>query len=495
MTELDITILPPHEQIRARRLLEELARRELENRIDAYYPDSGPLRRELYSKHIAFLSSHEKHRGALGGNRVGKTELVVYNAMCHMTGEYPHWWTGRKYRAPVHVWFGDTSNEQARDVTQIKVMGPVGQFGTGMLRKSKLARSPTMKRGMADAVDSFYVKHSSGGTSIGWFKSYEQGREAWQGAAVHIVVFNEEPPEDVYSEATMRTMTLDGEVLSAMTPMLGMSKVVREYLNGKRFYVNIGWDDAPHLTAQQKAELEREIPPHERDARIRGLPMIGRGAIYQIDESRIVCNDFDMPRHWPRAYGMDVGWNKTAAVWGAIDRETDVLYIYSEYEQGQLEPVQHASAIRARGNMIGFIDPASGASGQRDGSKLFEEYTSKDIGLQLQKADNSREAGIFEVWKRMTSGRLKIFKSCRGLLDSIRLYHRDKNGQVVKENDHGADALRYLVISAPLIRHIEGLQAGNFGELNGVRYLSSIPRRSQSTGSAMHERPTAKRSA
>ena len=217
--------------------------------------------------------------------------------------------------------------------------------------------------------------------------------------------------------------------------------------------------------------------------------MIGRGAIYQIDESRIACNDFDMPKHWPRAYGMDVGWNKTACVWGAIDRESDVLYIYSEYEQGQLEPAQHAQAIRARGNIVGFVDPASGASGQKDGAKLFEEYTAKDIGLQLQKADNSREAGIFEVWKRMTSGRLKIFKSCRQLLDSIRLYHRDKNGQVVKENDHLPDALRYLVISAPLIRHIEGVQTGNFGELNGVRYLSSIPRKTVSS----HERPSMKR--
>ena len=260
MNELDIEVLDPHEQVRARKLLEELARRELENRIDTYYPDYGPLRRELYVKHMQFMASHEKHRGALGGNRVGKTDLLDYVCITHMTGEYPSWWTGRKYRGPVHVWFGDTSNEQGRDVSQLKVLGAVGQFGTGLLRKSLIAKSPTMKRGMSEAVDSFYVRRKDGSTSIGWFKSYEQGREAWQGAAVHIVAFNEEPPEDVYSEATMRTMTLDGEVLSAMTPMLGMSKVVREYLNGRRFYVNIGWDDAPHLTAVQKAELGARNP-------------------------------------------------------------------------------------------------------------------------------------------------------------------------------------------------------------------------------------------
>ncbi|MDE1828527.1 MAG: terminase family protein [Candidatus Micrarchaeota archaeon] len=475
------------DRIRARKLLEALAQRQSENRIDTYYPDEGPLRRELYKKHIQFMSSHEKHRGALGGNRVGKTDLISYNSVVHMTGEYPEWWTGRRYKTPVHVWFGDTSNEQARDVLQLKILGTVGNFGTGLVRKSLIARTPTMKRGMADAVDSFYVKHKYG-TSIGWFKSYEQGREAWQGAAVHIIALNEEPPEDVYSEATMRTMTLDGEVISAMTPMLGLSKVVREYLNGNRFYVNIGWEDAPHLSAQQKSDLEKEIPPHERDARMRGLPMIGRGAVYQIDQNRITCNDRELPSHWPRAYGMDVGWNATACVWGAIDRETDILYIYSEYEEGHLEPAQHAQSIRSRGDMVGYIDPASDASGQKDGDKLFEEYTAKDIGLRLEKADNAREAGIFELWKRMTSGRLRIFKSCHRLLDALRLYHRDKNGKIVKENDHLPDALRYLSISAPLIRHIES-RSGHYAELNGVRYLSSIPRRNVS----LHEAPQFKR--
>ncbi len=486
----DLSHLSEADQIRARKIIEALALRQAENKIDSYYPETGPLRRELYAKHMQFMASHEKHRGALGGNRVGKTDLIAYNAVTHMTGEYPAWWTGRRYKTPVHVWFGDTSNEQARDVLQLKILGTVGNFGTGMVRKHLIARQPTMKRGMADAVDSFYVKHKHG-TSIGWLKSYEQGREAWQGAAVHIVALNEEPPEDVYSEATVRTMTLDGEVISAMTPMLGMSKVVREYLNGHRFYVNIGWNDAPHLTETQTSELEREIPPHERDARMRGLPMIGRGAVYQIDQSRITCSDFDMPHHWPRAYGMDVGWNATAGVWGAIDRESDILYIYSEYEAGHLEPSQHAQAIKGRGDMIGYNDPASGGSGQKDGSKLFEEYTAKDIRLRLEKAENAREAGIFELWKRMTSGRLKIFKSCTRTLDALRLYHRDKHGAIVKENDHLCDALRYLAMAAPHIRHVESATRGNYNELNGVRYLSSIPRRNVS----LHEAPQFKRSA
>lgn len=484
-----IDALPEAARAKARKILEELARRNAENRIDTLFPEDGPLARSGYAKHVRWMCSHEKRRALLGGNRVGKTDTLLTACAYHMTGEYPHWWAGIRYKSPVHVWFGDTSNEQARDVLQLKLLGPVGAFGTGLVRKSLIARAPTMKRGMADAVDSFYVRHKSGGTSIGWFKSYEQGREAWQGAAVHIVAFNEEPPEDVDSEATMRTMTLDGEVLYALTPMLGMSKVVREFIDGRRFYVNVSWDDAPHLTAEQKALLEKDIPPHEREARMRGLPMIGRGAVYQIEESRILTEDFDLPRHWPRAYGLDVGWNKTAAVWGAVDRETDTLYVYSEYAQGQLEPAQHAAAISARGKISGYIDPAAAGSSQKDGSKLIEEYAA--LGLELEKAQNAREAGIFEVWKRMTSGRLKIFKSCRELLACLRLYHRDKHGNVVKEEDHLPDALRYLVMAAPDIRHLEHDSGRHYARSNGVRYLTSIPGR----GTSYHERPALKRSA
>lgn len=486
-----IDALPPTERERAIKLLAEIAQREAYNKIDSYFPDEGPLRRELYPKHIAFLNSHEKHRGILGGNRVWKTGTLCYAAVVHMTGEYPHWWTGRKYNHPVHVWLGDTTNEQARDVMQIELLGAPGAFGTGLVRKSLLARSPTMKRGMADAVDSFQVKHKSGGVSICWLKSYEQGREAWQGSAVHIVGLNEEAPETVYSEATMRTMTLDGEVLSALTPMNGMSKVVREFIDGHRFYVNIEWADCPHLTPAVREAYLKEVPPHERDSRTRGLPMIGVGAVYPIDEERITVEDFEIPSYWPRAYGMDVGWNSTACVWGAVDRETDTLYVYSEYEAGKLEPAQHAAAIKARGHMAGFIDPASDAAGQKDGEKLFELFTSRDIGLSLQKAANTKEAGIFEVWKRMTSGRLKIFKSCRSLARDVKMYHRDKNGKPVKEKDHLPDALRYLVMSVPYIRHLEQVNAERMAELNGVYYLSSIPGRGR--GSSMHRAPALKR--
>lgn len=208
----------------------------------------------------------------------------------------------------------------------------------------------------------------------------------------------------------------------------------------------MGWDDVPHLSAEAKADLLQSYSPHERDARTKGIPQLGSGAIYPVPESEIVCKPFDIPAYWPRGYGMDVGWNKTAAIWGAHDRDADVVYLYSEHYRGNAEPSIHAEAIRARGRwQTGVIDPASRSRGQRDGEQLLASYI--ELGLHLMPADNGRESGLLEVWQRLSTGRLRVFDNLQNCLMEYRLYRRDDKGAVVKERDHLMDATRYLVVS------------------------------------------------
>jgi hypothetical protein len=206
------------------------------------------------------------------------------------------------------------------------------------------------------------------------------------------------------------------------------------------------WDDVPHLDAKAKEELWSSIPPYQRDARSKGVPQLGSGAIYPVPESAFVVEPFDIPRWWPRSYGMDVGWKVTAAVWGAHDLETDIAYLYSEHYREQAEPAVHAQGILARGKwMIGAIDPASRGRGQRDGEQLYQNYI--DLGLTLILAQNGVEAGLFDVWQRLSTGRLKVFSTMQNWLGEFRLYRRDTKGAVVKERDHLMDATRYWVVS------------------------------------------------
>lgn len=213
-----------------------------------------------------------------------------------------------------------------------------------------------------------------------------------------------------------------------------------------RYVVTATWDDVPHLSEATKRELWASIPPWQRDARAKGIPALGAGAIYPVPEEEIVIPDFAIPPHWPRAYGLDVGWRVTGAVWGAWDREANTGYIYAEHRRGEAEPTIHAAAIRGRGVWIpGVVDPAARGRAQKDGAQLLEVY--KGLGLDLEPAQNAVEAGIYAVWTLLSAGRLKIFRSCQALLAEMRLYRRDENGRVVKDNDHLCDALRYWVLS------------------------------------------------
>jgi hypothetical protein len=210
-----------------------------------------------------------------------------------------------------------------------------------------------------------------------------------------------------------------------------------------KFLIMATWDDVPHLSQAVKDELWAAIPPYQREARAKGVPALGSGAIYPVPESDIVVTDFQIPDHWPRAYGLDVGWNRTAAVWGALDRDNDVLYLNAEHYAAEERPVVHAEAIKARGNWIrGAIDPASRGRSQIDGEQLIAMY--RNLGLSLVKADNSVETGLYRCLTRMTTGRLKVFRSCQNWLGEFRLYRRDEKGRVVKERDHLMDATRYL---------------------------------------------------
>jgi hypothetical protein len=208
----------------------------------------------------------------------------------------------------------------------------------------------------------------------------------------------------------------------------------------------MGWEDTPHLDADAKATLTSGYLPHEIGARTRGEPSLGAGAIYPIAYTQIICDPFEIPAYWKRGYGMDVGWNRTAASFFALDGDADVLYLYAEYYRAQAEPSIHAAAILAHGRwMTGSIDPASRGRSQVDGEQLFSTYT--QLGLNITPANNSREAGILEVWQRLSTGRLKVFSNCQNWIKEYRFYRRDDKGQIVKKADHLMDSTRYHVVS------------------------------------------------
>lgn len=225
-------------------------------------------------------------------------------------------------------------------------------------------------------------------------------------------------------------------------------------VSGSKYLVTAGWDDVPHLTEATKRDLLTATPPFLRDARSKGTPSLGAGAIYPVEESRIKCDPFPIPPFWRRGYGMDVGWNRTAVMWLAEDPADKVLYGYAEHYMGQALPSIHTSSIKLRGDWIkGAIDPASRGRSQSDGEQLLGSY--RALGLHLKEADNGVESGLYEVWSRLEFGRLRIFSTLQNWFSEYRLYRRDTKGHVVKTNDHIMDACRYGVVEFDRIASVQ----------------------------------------
>jgi len=446
-------------------LLEQIRRID-RRKLWTYYPDEGPLRRELYVPHIKFFEagSRANLRAILAANRVGKSDGIgAYEVALHATGLYPRWWKGKVFETAPVIWVAGKTGTKTRDVNQRKLLGELTDIGTGMIPgDSIITDSRRMKQGTPNAVESIRVQHESGTQSLVVFKSYAEERRSFEGEEIDVVWLDEEPPIEIYSECLIRTMSTSpdrssGHILCTFTPLEGMSDVVMTFMpdgkvpgrdglfHGQKFVISATWDDAPHLSKDQREQLWAEIPPYQRDARSRGIPQLGSGAIYPMSEEDVSVPDFEIPDYWPRFYALDYGWNWTACLWFAHDFDSDILYVYSNYKRGKAEPPIHANAILSRGDWIpGVADPAGGTS-QRDGRRLLSEYQSL-LG-NLYPADNSVEAGLFATWKRLSSGRLKVFQSCRQFFDEFRLYRRDEHGRVVKTNDHLVDCLRYGVLS------------------------------------------------
>jgi phage terminase large subunit-like protein len=213
-------------------IADELKRRESMNRIETFYPEEGPLRRELYVKHMEFFAAGRDYRERcmLAANRIGKSEGVgAYEVALHLTGLYPDWWPGRRFEKPVRVWCAGDTGKTVRDIIQLKLLGPPGAFGTGMIR-GDLILGTTPKHGLPDAVETVKVQHKSGGVSLASLKSYDQRRESFQGTEQDIIWLDEEPPMNIYTECLIRTMTTGGMVMCTFTPLMGVSNVVLSFM-------------------------------------------------------------------------------------------------------------------------------------------------------------------------------------------------------------------------------------------------------------------------
>ena len=247
-----------------------------------------------------------------------------------------------------------------------------------------------------------------------------------------------------------------------------------------KLLVTAGWDNVPHLDADTKQRLLEAFPAHERQARTEGVPMLGSGLVFAVDESSITVHPFQVPDYWTRINGIDFGWDHpTGASSLAYDADNDCIYVIKDYSARQTVPAITSMAIKAWGDWIPVSWPHDGLQHDKgSGMALAQQYRAHGLkmlpnhatnapqeGQKEGEGGNGVEATVQEMLERMMTGRWKVFKTCTNWLEERRTYHR-KDGKIVKMKDDVISSSRYARM---MLRHAKVKQMEKKPTIQGYR--------------------------
>lgn len=214
--------------------------------------------------------------------------------------------------------------------------------------------------------------------------------------------------------------------------------------------------DALHYSEAQRLRVVAAYPKHSRDARARGIPAIGEGAIFPIADDLITVTPFPIPDHWLRLGGLDFGWDHpTAAIELVLDPDARIYYVTKCYRKRELLPIQHVAALKGWGLRLPFAWGLEGlqtklSDNPEQTQKLFRKH---GLTMLMEHATFANggvgvERGLIEMLELMEQGQFKVFSTCREWFEEKSTYHRKRKSQdgvaqVVKVHDDLMDATRY----------------------------------------------------
>jgi phage terminase large subunit-like protein len=279
------------------------------------------------------------------------------------------------------------------------------------------------------------------------FKSYDQGRERWQGASVYAVWLDEECNQEMFTEAMARTIDCGGKIILTMTPLKGLTWAYTRIYQAP----NQPGDDIRHWTItlfenkyipdEERSRMFILYTADEMDRRMYGRFMMVEGAVWkEYNPTRHVITPFDIPESWPRLGGIDFGYEHPfVCLWAAKDPADDTIYFYREYwKQGTLF-MDHARYILAQEEhpIRVFV-----ADHDAQGCGELESH-----GVVTQPAEKNVELGIQTVNRLFKQDKIKIFATLKQTLSECAQYHyRPGTEQPDKKQDDTQDTLRYIVM-------------------------------------------------
>ena len=431
-----------------------------------------------------FATGDSPRRGILAANRIGKTVSTCYETAMHLTGRYPDWWpeTGKRFNKPVVAFCSGEGWEQVARVLQDELIGTKDvkirdQIGTGAIPRDCIVQD-TMRCDGANILG-VEIKHTSGANSYLLFGNYTQEVRNLQGFKLDFVVFDEQPPDDVFSELVTRTATTQGQVLCSFTPLKGLNGLVSKFWYEEDGYehIRVSWDDVPEydpwgeafLLVETRRQLERDYLPHEREARIAGVPVMGQGAVFQIRNwPTYKTGDFDFRSmmNIERIIALDLGLVRDKTVvsllyWNPREQEAwlhSQIVVKGTEEANPINWIQHLMRPEVFGCPIVLPSDANTA-GRYTMSALslrqtFEQYELNVVQNPVMnppdsegKVTNHKSFGVNVMRQMLELGTLHINENCVEFLREAKNYFVDERGRF-SDPDDCIDSARYALLGA-----------------------------------------------
>lgn len=444
------------DKIELLRLLEEKERRFDASKLKRHYESFYTWQHKFCANTKYFFESC-----LCAANQIGKSRVGLTMDAHHLTGEYPDDYPGYRFDFAPMCWCLGYSMEKTRDILQNELFGVYNAqsgFAGGLIPKDKI-HSWESATGTVNAMRTVRVKHRLG-VAVVQFWSYTQGQHAIMGDVIDWFHVDEEPrDQSIRPQLLTRTINGDrgcgGRGIYTFTPENGRTELVIQFSDTptpEQSYMQIGWNDAPHMTQEKKDRLLAQYPEYQRKMRSEGEPMLGHGRIYDIADDFVICEPFDIPDWWPVIGGLDFGWDHPQAIVKlAYDPDNDIVYFTNSWKQPKVSANDAYGATKSWIKNVPVAWPQDGLQHEKGKDVVMQQKENwSKAGFKLLpehatwvKGGVSVEAGLYEILDRQRKGTYKIFKGQPALMEEHRQYHRDEKGKIVKVMDDILDGGRY----------------------------------------------------
>lgn len=445
--------------------------------------NSYPFQDDFYA-----AGKHYKRRFLCAANRVGKSYSEAHEMSLHLTGRYPAGWNGHVFDYPITAWAVGITGDSTRKVLQKELFGSISakdtdELGTGAIPRDAIDFDLLERDGHNIKVAK--IKHTSGEYSSLEFRSTQQGEHTLMGATIDFIWLDEEDPYrsmEIYAQCVTRTATTGGHVVITATPENGLTSLVDMFMTnaeGKLYFQNATWEDAPHLDDATKEELLASIPEWQREMRTKGIPLSTAGVVFPITHSKITTDPLQID-NWD-----NILWSIDITHRGKEGNDPTVLTL--AVQKGEQYYIHHQETFKEDGHpekVAEYIKTthypnapviiphdAGGAQGYGAVLKSFginvqaevfrnPELALSGIGLSAVKPrPNDIEVGLHHLNDLMNKGLLLINRECVSLFRELTTYERTgKKGEAAyRGRDDHIDSFRYGVMS---LMGYRGIPAG-----------------------------------